>query len=57
MKPLATHKEIKDLGKDHAVEKHVATGQGVTVKFYPGLGYAPCIERDLSDGTDQTGLG
>ena len=53
MEPIATHANIKDLEKVHAVEQPAATGQVVKVRFFPGLGYAPCIDRDLLDGKDQ----
>ena len=45
---------IADIQNDHlaeagAVQRHVSVAPALRVKFYPGLGWAPCIQNDLQE--------
>ena len=49
MKLIATGNNVKGPAMNDAPETYVATGFEVAVKFYHGLGYAPCIHSDQPD--------
>lgn len=46
MKLIATGNNIKRPATNDAPETYVAAEREIAVKFYPGLGYTPCINRN-----------